>query len=317
MDKEIGGYIELEQNRMPMLHNEALALNCGRNCLAYLIKLKGIRKIALPYFLCDSVENVCRKEGVNISYYQINQNFLPRQLHLQEDEWLYLVNFYGQVSNEKILEYANQYPKIIIDHAHAYYQKPLVGIDTLYSCRKFFGVPDGGFLYTDIPMNITLEIDESFERMHFLLGRYERTASEFYSEYSANNHMFANESIKYMSRLTDNLLRGIDYVFIKQRRTENFIYLHERLNLLNKLDIKIIAGAYMYPLFIENGAIVREYLQSKKVYIPILWPHVLKFCSKNSLEYQMAENILPLPVDQRYGLEDMEYLVRRLEECIN
>ena len=26
----------------------------------------------------------------------------------------------------------------------------------------------------------------------------------------------------------------------------------------------------------------------------------------------MAENILPLPIDQRYGLRDMEYLVSRI-----
>ena len=53
--KEYGGYIELDTYRLPMLHDDAIALNCGRNCLAYLIEAKGISKIKLPYFLCDSV----------------------------------------------------------------------------------------------------------------------------------------------------------------------------------------------------------------------------------------------------------------------
>ena len=149
MAKEIGGYIELEQNRMPMMHDKAIALNCGRNCLVYLIRAEKIKKIALPYFLCDSIENVCIRERLEISYYHINQHFLPKALKLKEDEWLYLVNYYGQLSNEKILSFAHCYPKIIVDHAQAYYQEPLDGVDTLYSCRKFFGTSDGGFLYTD------------------------------------------------------------------------------------------------------------------------------------------------------------------------
>ena len=31
--REIGGYLELERNRFPLLHESALALNCGRNAL--------------------------------------------------------------------------------------------------------------------------------------------------------------------------------------------------------------------------------------------------------------------------------------------
>ena len=34
--KEIGGYIEFDTYHLPMLHDEAIALNCGRNDLAYL-----------------------------------------------------------------------------------------------------------------------------------------------------------------------------------------------------------------------------------------------------------------------------------------
>ena len=41
--REIGGYIELDTYRLPMLHEGALALNCGRNALAYLLKARGIR----------------------------------------------------------------------------------------------------------------------------------------------------------------------------------------------------------------------------------------------------------------------------------
>ena len=45
-----------------------------------------------------------------------------------------------------------------------------------------------------------------------------------------------------------------------------------------------------------------------KVYIPVLWPNVINEVNEESYEYQLANSILPLPVDQRYRIEDMEYM---------
>ncbi len=41
--REIGGYIELDTYRLPMLHEGAIALNCGRNALAYLLRARRIK----------------------------------------------------------------------------------------------------------------------------------------------------------------------------------------------------------------------------------------------------------------------------------
>lgn len=317
MTKELGGYIELDQYTLPMLHDGATALNCGRSCLAYLIRAKKIRKILLPYFICDSVINVCKKENVQISYYHIDQRFLPDSITLHEDEWLYLVNYYGQITNGQIEALARRYQRFIVDYAQAYFQMPVEGVDTLYTCRKFLGVPDGAFLYTDTALDEVLPRDESFDRMRFLLGRYERTASEFYSEYVANNHLFAEEPIKQMSKLTCNLLHGIDYETVRKRRTENFAKLHTALGSMNKLMLLIPEGAFMYPLYVKNGAEVRKILQKEKIYIPTLWPNVLESCSENDLEYDMAKNILPLPVDQRYTMEDMETMICGVMELVS
>ena len=65
----------------------------------------------------------------------------------------------------------------------------------------------------------------------------------------------------------------------------------------------------MYPLLIRNGSEIRTALQKEKISIPTLWPNVLKECPVDSLEYHYAADILPIPVDQRYGIKDMKYLV--------
>lgn len=307
--KEIGGYIELDTCRHAMLHEDAILLNCGRNALAYLLEAKGIKKLYLPYFLCDSVANVCKKYGVEVAFYHIGENWLPKDLVIDGDAWLYIVNFYGQITREDLARLAEVHNNVIIDNAQAYFDAPLANVDTLYTCRKFFGVSDGAILYTNSKLERSLEIDESFNRIHYVLGRYERTASEFYEEAARNNDIFDNEPIKEMSRLTKNLLRSIDYEYVKQVRTNNFAYLHEKLREVNKLNIRLIEGAFMYPLLIDDGMKIRKQLQQMKIYIPTLWPNVLEECKPDTLEYKFAAEILPIPVDQRYGFKDMEHLV--------
>lgn len=312
--KEIGGYLELDTYSLPMLHDGAIALNSGRNCLAYLIKKKNIKKIWLPKFLCASVWDVCKNLKVEIDYYSIDMHFLP--VLESTNDWVYLVNYYGQLSNSKILELQYLYPSLIVDNVQAYFQAPISGIDTIYTCRKFFGVTDGAFLYSNIDAR-DLGIDESFERLHFVLGRFERSASEFYTDFREEEDKIGGWDILKMSKLTNNLLHAIDYVAIEKKRTANFACLHDKLSHINKLALSVPVGAYMYPLYIDNGDVVRKQLQAKKIYVPTLWPDVFNLCGENELEYDMAKNILPIPVDQRYDIEDMDYIIEVLQECLD
>ena len=313
MTKEIGGYLELDRYHLPMLHDDAIALNCGRNCLAYLIQKKGIKRIWIPKFLCASVSDVCRREGCEVCYYSIGIDFTP--ILAPTDDWVYLVNYYGQIDNDKIKEFKTKYPNLIVDNVQAYYQVPVNGIDTIFTCRKYFGVTDGAFLYTDTGLD-ELELDESFERTRFLLGRFERNASEFYSDFASKEEEFSTMPVRKMSILTDNLLRGIDYEMVKNRRTENFSFLHSSLKDVNKLKLSIPDGDYMYPLYVNGGFDIRKVLHKKKIYVPTLWPDVFEICAERDLEYDMAKNILPIPVDQRYSIADMNYIVEVLRECL-
>ena len=310
--KEIGGYIELDKYTNQIRHSEDIALNSGRNCLRLLIRAKGINKIHIPKFLCSCVAEVCREESVEILYYSIGEDLLPSGLS-KTDEWVYLVNYYGQITNEKIQSLRGEYPSLIVDNVHAYFQKPVDGLDTIYSCRKFFGVPDGAFMHSDVNVD-NLGLDVSYERMKHVLGRFERSASELYGEYLESEKEVGAWPVLKMSRLTENLLRGINYDTVRKTREENFSFLNEHLQKYNRLKVENVPGPYMYPLYVEDGGEIRKRLLTKKIYIPTLWPDVFEICDKRELEYDMAENILPLPCDQRYDMNDMEYMVEELEK---
>ena len=314
--KEIGGYIEFEKYGGKALHGELIGLNCGRSCLAYLIETKRIRAAALPLFLCESVKELCERQGLRIRYYRIGHSFLPEKLKLKSDEWLYVLNPYGQLTDEDIRSLKEEHRRVIVDNAQAFFEEPLPGVDTFYTCRKYFGVADGAWLSTDVKIPRLLPEDASAGRMDFLLGRFEGRASDFYGKYVENNAHFRNETVKSMSPLTENLLRGIDYPSVEQRRTRNFAALAQRLGPLNALQPRIPKGPFAYPLMVRGAGEIRKALIEKKIYVPLLWPNVLQEAEEESRDYRLAADVLPLPCDQRYTEEEMDYIADSVEELL-
>lgn len=315
--KEIGGYFELECFSGQEFHKDALALNCGRTCVLFLAELRGYRKIYIPDFMCGSVRNACEKNGISYEIYPVNRKFEPvLEKEIASDEAVYIVNYYGQLRNH-IDELKKKWSNIIVDNAQDFFFSP-EGVDTIYTCRKYFGVSDGAYLrlaegVQECKQYDALPLDESFDRMHFVLGRYERSASEFYKESADNNKLFADESPKRMSELTHNIMKAADYTKVEASRTENFAYLHDKLGKINQLkELTVPNGAFMYPLMLNNGAEVRRGLHALKIFVPTLWPDV---CEGEISSYY-AENILPIPCDQRYDIEDMQYIISEIFKII-
>jgi len=304
--KEIGGYFGLEQYNGTEYHDGLLAVNTGRNALAYLIKARKIRKLYIPFYLCDSISNVCKREGCEVAYYHINDNFLPRvDIDLRDNEWLYIVNYYGMITNKQVQLMKCQWDRIIFDNVQAFFQKALPGVDTIYSCRKFFGVPDGAYVATDVE-KIDLEKEVSGKRMKHILGRFEETASAYYAAFKENDHSFNDLPVRAMSDLTHNLLRAVDYSTVRKKRNENYRILAEqldRINGLQMLQMPVPDGPYAYPFYASNGMQIKKMLAQEKIYVATLWPNVLTL--EETLEKDYAENILPLPCDQRYEEDDM------------
>jgi len=315
--KEIGGYFGLEQFVSNEYYKDLIPLNSGRNALLYLLKARNIKKLYIPYYLCNSVSDMCIRNGYKFEWYKIDTEFMPIfNKTLDEDECLYVVNYYGQLTKRKVLELKHRFAQIILDNTQAFFQKPLDGIDTIYSCRKFFGVPDGGYLSTNKRLGEELEIDISRDRMTHILGRYEGVASDYYSHFQNNDASFKSEPLKHMSKLTHNILGAIDYDRVRRIRNENYAYLESELSGQNKLTLTTPDGAFAYPFYMENGIEIRKALAQKKIYISTLWPNVLNDMLKDSVEHDYAANILPLPCDQRYSIDDMKCLVGEIRKCI-
>jgi biotin carboxylase len=316
MHREIGGYIELNAPRGYCLHGEALALNSGRSCLEYLIKAREIRFIWLPDFMCSSVSDLCRKLGADVGVYAIGEDFAPIwDFSVENNQYLYLCDYYGQLEGsviEKAMEVCGG--RLIVDESQNLISKPHLGIDTLYSARKYLGVCDGGFLYTNARVKEALPEDASLEHIDYILGRIEAGAGAYYAESKENNERFADEGMKAMSKLTRVLLAKEDYAEINARRKANWKTLEHELGKYNPLKLKEPQSPFMYPFLVDNGPAVRAVLAKRGIFIPTLWPNVLEDTNHSSVAYNYAKNILPLPIDQRYNAGDMKAIVDALRE---
>lgn len=306
--------MEFEHFNGKEYHENAAALNLVRNAAAYLAKAKNYQKVYIPYFLCGCMRTALQENEIDFSCYAVDECGRPVfEEQLGDHEAILIVNYYGQLDRDEIDLYFKKWQgKIIIDNTHDFFGDRVPGVDTVYSARKYFGIPDGAYLYTEKKMQKELPQSCSYDRVRHLIGRYEKSADEFYSDYVGNEKLLGSETLKKMSSFSQNILRGIDYGAIRRRREENFRYLHKKLGRINMWKLKDRPGTYMYPLWIEKGFQLRKELQKSKIYIPVLWPNVLRDRRPGDMEYRMAADILPLPIDQRYTLEDMEYLCRKI-----
>lgn len=314
---EIGGYFGMEISSGCEYYPDLIPLNNGRNALLYLLKARNIRKIYLPVFICGSLRYMCDKYGYEYECYHISEDFLPIfEKDLRENEYIYIVNYYGRISNEKIVDLKKQFRNVIFDNVQAFFQKPVEGIDTVYSCRKFFGVPDGSYLSTDVIPEEEPEQDISMDRMTHILGRLEYSAADYYSKFRENDEMFRTLPLRKMSVLTHNLLRSIDYEQVIKKRNSNYNMLCNLLDKSNKLKTVMVNGPYTYPFFCENGEKIRFLLSKEKIYIATLWKDTFD-CNPTDVEKSFTQNILPVPIDQRYTTDDMKYVAQKILEYIH
>lgn len=237
---------------------------------------------------------------------------------IKEDEVILYINYFG-LKTKCLHTIKRKYKNVIIDNTQAFYAKPINNTDTIYSPRKFFGVSDGGYLYTDISSDKKIKKDVSYKRYKYLLKRIDLGAEEGYYDFQKNEEELNDQEILEMSNLTSNILSSLDYKKIKNKRKENFKILHNKLKKMNEIEIDeslIDNGPMVYPLLLKNE-VIRKYLIQNKIYVATYWKDVLKRVNEDSFEYYLTNYLIPLPIDQRYDKEDMQYIAELIINKVN
>lgn len=312
----IGGYFSLELPIREEYHKDALRLNTGRNCLEYILRARKYDKVYLPYYTCDVVLEPFKKLNLPYEFYHINlQLEINDRITLKESEAILYTNYFG-LKQRYVEHLAEKFQdQLIIDNTQAFYAKPLHGIDTFYTCRKFFGVADGAYLYTEAKLDDDFEQDKSCDRMTHLLKRIDLSAEEGFKDFRRVDDGLDYQPILKMSKLTHRIMLSIDYEAVAQKRRENYQFLHRVLSGQNNLELMLDNDAVpmVYPFLIPTKGLREKFIE-KKLFVARYWPNVLEWCTKNEIEYLLAFQMQPLPIDQRYSKLDMEYIIRIVKD---
>lgn len=315
----IGGYFSLELPP-PKEHYQPDLLNfqSARAAFYALLEAGSPRKVWMPNYICDSMLSPLNELGVPVSFYSLNSDFsIKDNIELLDDEWILYVNYFGVCGAEqnRIL---SKYPKeqLVFDHSQAFFQKPLDCLATIYSPRKFFGVPDGGGLSTKLNIRNNFVRDESsYDRTKHLLKRACFTPEKGYADYQMAESSLQSCKPKGMSVFTDYLLKTIDCSAAKNQRDSNFWYLHEALASVNKIQIDkaYVDGPMVYPFLTDNNSLKAELIQ-RRIYIPTYWPEVGQRSNSGVFERKLLAGLNALPCDHRYTKNEMDKIVRLINE---
>ena len=307
----IGGYFELElpdESRQP--YPEAQGFQSARAAFSALIRVGKPKRIWMPRYCCDAMLAPLEQSGVECVWYDVNEDMVvDASLKIEKKDWLLYVNYFGictRQAQELIEKFSPD--QIVLDYSQAFFSPPHDEVlATIYSPRKFFGVPDGGLIVSKLPVEVPKRQDvDSFQRMSHLLWRLGDSPEAGYADFQRAERSLKDIEPKQMSQLTRRILSSIDYGHASNKRRENLSFLHDRLGGRNILamDFSCVVAPLCYP-FLSTDPGLRERLATNRIFVPTYWPDAVGRVGEEWAD-KMVRRLLPLPIDHRYGLEEME-----------
>lgn len=291
-------------------------LAAGRCGLRWILQHIDCRKIYLPYYVCRVVPDTMRQIGVDIDFYNVNIDLTPKEIpDLKRGEYFLYVNYFG-VRNDFSHALCDQLKdSLILDLTQAFFFSDQTSAKTFSSARKFFGVTDGCAVFGIETDQITaLPRYDGSVNADYLLLRQDGKLADGYAKFQKHGASF-NE-LKRVSRLTERIMQRIDFHAVAKRREENFSILHHVLGEQNMLKAIAPCPALCYPFLCENGCRLKKMLCEKKIFIPTYWPELLKNDQLTPDERLLVNDLVCLPIDQRYDADDMKYILGYIQRFL-
>lgn len=312
----VGGYFELE---LPVgcssMYPEAFKYQSARSAFFALLLHCKPKRVWMPYYICDTMLAPLEQAKVEVYFYSLNRDFtIADSIELGSDDKLFYVNYFGLCSyyQDELLQRYNP-DQIIFDHSQAFFCPPKACLGTVYSPRKFFGVPDGGLLVTKLSIVEPEVIDTaSIHRSVHLLQRLAGQPEEGYEAYRHAEQSLKDIVPKRMSLLTERILASIDYQTVKRVREDNFRLLHQQLAGKNTLDLVVenLSGPMLYPYIPQrNAKTLKRNLIEQRCFVATYWPECLTRLNGFDNEKYWVDNLIALPCDQRVKTNGYESLL--------
>lgn len=309
--KAIGGFFELELPRHgTAVHPDAYALNTGRACLMIMLTHLAPKRVHVPFYTCDAALHPFSRLGIETKSYGLDEALFPNDtLEVGDGEYILWTNYFGVCGTHTAKLKERFGKRLLLDDTHAFFQNGHDGYWSFTSARKYFGVPDGAYLYAPVELDMPTERFSGVSLTHAVLRKLGRQ-SEAYKAYRAYESSL-DCSVYRISEISEGLLRSVDVPAVIEARRRNFTYLHSMLGKYNQLPLGEVTDVpFCYP-YLPPKPVDRQYLYNNGIFVPTLWPDIgERNISGYAFEKMLGASLLPLPIDHRYTPNDMQRMVK-------
>lgn len=324
---EIGGYFGLELPDYGDLYPDSIKFQSARAAIRAALECNGITHVMMPAYLCESINKAAVDAGMTVETYELNEYLYPKNLpdRLPEHCAFIYVNYFG-LCTKNVLRLHEEIPNdhLIIDNSHALFAPHMGALASIYSPRKFAGLPDGGLLVASAALKITPPEKEdslSIERMRYLLIRMANSAREGYADFQTARNSFQDSEPLSMSRLTQRLIKSIRWDQVMRRRKENYSLVARMMDKINDMHwvMESVDVPLCYPLTVRgyNFEKIKAELAENGIFIATYWLDARSKVSTDSIEAAMINETLCIPVDQRMEYAQVEKVVRLVLRLMN
>lgn len=300
-----GGYLPQESCQGGDNTSTVPMVAYGRHALSILITEKQIKSIQVPFWICDSVVEALSDLQVSVEYYDINQKLLPNVVDPRKP--LLLVNYFGLLDKELDLIASNHHSTLILDSSQAFFSNIKHKYSGFTSLRKFFGVADGAEIFNT---KKSIRLQSNIVKTDHLIDYPNLMKFQKYENSIPKKLLLISEFSK-------SVFKKLNLEKCASKRMQNSQLLHDRLKSRNRLDFETGAPLLYYP-FLPMVKIDKLKLQAHECFTPTLWKEVDQ--RSKSGDFQMSvhltNNLIPLPVDHRYSVTDMNSLADLITSLI-
>lgn len=291
--------------------------------------------ILCPAYSCWSMTAPFEFSGWTIVYYRVNEDLTVDEDYLKmllrgcKADAILTMNFYGSASTIAgiaLVKDFNEKITVIEDFSHCTFCFDYIFNEQVdyyvSSIRKSIGVSDGAIILSKKPTNKAylgstapgfgqLRLSAQQQKRRYAFTKSVDDKDEFLSELRHGEEMIDKlDGVHSISEVSLQQIGSINGAEIAFARRENMKHLwgllNGRVKMIPGLERSFNGAPFSLPILVENRDAIQKHLAQKGVYAPVLWPISDKARAICHVSARMADEMLSIPIDQRYNYDDIE-----------
>lgn len=335
----------LDKNRNNLQGIEAVFLSGGQSTIRFIVEDLSIKEneyILIPSYLCPTMLYILKEKNIKYDFYKINKdlsidiNDINLKLNKIKAKAVLFINYFGFYYNKATLDFFNKLKenniKIIEDSVQMLWidKENFIGDYVFNSYRKF--LPVDGSLVICKTKKIFKEVQDDYYK-YINKARLTKTLytsfnigieNDFLELYEKSEEEYYKRSEIYgMNTISKKILSKVDIDYIRKKRADNYSYLHDEFENIKEIDILFHKNKINniipvgFPIIINNRNYIRNELRKNHIFCPVHW-NILneKWAKHYEDSIYISQNILTIPIDQRYDYHDMDRIVKTIKNII-